>query len=43
MRSVASEESIEWPPSMPMSEATFRFLKMRSTSSAVRASSKASG
>ena len=35
MRSAPSELSIEWPPSIPMSDAIFPFLKIRSTSSAV--------
>ena len=39
MRSAPSELSIEWPPSMPMSDAILPFLKIRSTSSAVSASS----
>ncbi len=43
MRSAPSELSIEWPPSMPMSDAIFPFLKIRSTSSAVSASSNVSG
>ncbi len=43
MRNVASELSIEWPPSMPIIEAMWPFLKARSTSSAVSASSKVSG
>ena len=43
MRSAWSELSIEWPPSIPIIEAIFPFLKMRSTSSAVRACSNTSG
>ena len=43
MRSVASELSIEWPPSMPISDAMRPLLKTRSTSAAVRASSNVSG
>ena len=38
MRSVASELSIEWPPSMPIIDAIRPLLKARSTSAAVRAS-----
>ena len=37
MRSVASELSIEWPPSMPIIDAMRPLLKARSTSAAVRA------
>ncbi len=40
MRSVASELSIEWPPSMPIIEAIRPLLNTRSTSAAVRASRK---
>ncbi len=43
MRSAASELSIEWPPSIPISEAILPLLKIRSTSAAVSASSKVSG
>ena len=43
MRSVASELSIECPPSMPIIEAMRPRLKMRSTSSAESASSNVSG
>ena len=43
MRRVASELSIEWPPSMPIIEAMRPRRKLRSTSSAVNASSKTSG
>ncbi len=43
MRSAPSELSIECPPSMPMSDAILPFLKIRSTSSAVSASSNVSG
>ena len=43
MRSAPSDESIECPPSTPMSDAILPALKIRSTSSAVRASSKDSG
>ena len=35
MRSVASELSIEWPPSMPIIEAMCPALNARSTSAAV--------
>src|SRR5690606_22619885 len=37
IRRVPSEQSIEWPPSMPMSEAIFPDANTSSTSSAVRA------
>jgi hypothetical protein len=42
IRSAPSELLIECPPSMPMSDAIFPFWKIRSTSSAVSASSKVS-
>ena len=43
MRSAPSDESIECPPSMPMSDAIRPLRKIRSTSSAVSASSNTSG
>ena len=43
MRSVAIDESIEWPPSIPISDAMRPLLKARSTSAAVSASAKVSG
>ena len=43
MRRSASELSIEWPPSMPMSDAILPCPWIRSMSSAVSASSKVSG
>ncbi len=43
MRNAASDESIEWPPSMPIIDAILPALKARSTSSAVCASTSVSG
>ena len=43
IRSVPSDDAIEWPPSMPISDAIRPAPIARSTSSAVRASSNVSG
>ena len=43
IRSTPSDPAIAWPPSAPSSEATRPEAKTRSTSSAVSASSSASG
>ena len=43
MRSTPSEEAMQWPPSAPSSEATRPAAKIRSTSAAVSASSRAAG
>ncbi len=43
MRSAASDESMECPPSIPIIDAILPALKARSTSSAVRDGASASG